>query len=156
MSKIFKVLKEFEFEGEVVKIGTEIVCRSREAEKLESDRFIAPSDRELDPNDKKDQALLAKCEDRAQKRHDGITAEMSAREEKKNEREAELDAKRAERMIKLASLIPDDPDYAGEFAKLPDDKQEEILAKLEEDAVAKASEGPKEEALVPEKPQRKR
>jgi len=104
MTQIFKVLKDFELDNEQVRSGQEVVCRAREAEKLVKEGFVAPVQRELDPADKKDAALIAKSDARAGKRHDGIVSDQEAREESKNEREAEKDAKHTERVTVAKEL----------------------------------------------------
>ena len=39
MTQIFKVLKDFELDGEAVRSGQEVVCRAREAEKLQKEGY---------------------------------------------------------------------------------------------------------------------
>ena len=134
MAQIYKVLKDFELAGEAVRSGQEVVCRAREAEDLQKQGFLAPVDRELDPNDDKDAALLAKCEKRADDRHAKITGQEAERDAAAHDREVEKDKRREERAARVAELVPADENYNAEFAKLPDDKQEELLAQLEADA----------------------
>ena len=104
MSQVYKVIVPFEFEGRQVKRGEEIVLRSREAEAMVKDNTVAPVDRELDPKDEKDAALLAQCDGRAKARHDGIKAETEQREEKVDERETEKDAVREAKIEEAFAL----------------------------------------------------
>lgn len=95
MTQVFKVLKPFEFENREVILGEEIVCRAREAEPLQKGGFITPSDRELDPNDKKDAELIAKSDKRAQDRHADIVAGEASKDVARDERETANDAAKA-------------------------------------------------------------
>lgn len=92
MSQVFKVVKEFEFEGEMLKTGTEIALTAREGDKLVREKFVVHVDRELDPAVKKDKDLLDKCENRKASKH----AENFS-EEKAEERQAEVDEREAKR-----------------------------------------------------------
>lgn len=98
MSQVVKALKEFEHEGVVVRLGEEIVVRSREGEELKKKGFITPVDRELDPKVKKDKDLMDKCQKRAEDRHATLQGDAAARTEEKNKKEAEKDAVRAEKL----------------------------------------------------------
>ncbi len=80
-----------EFENVKVKIGEEIVCRDREAEPLQRDGFITPSDRELDPNEPKDKEMIEKCDSRAKRRHADIVASQATRERQEPEEPVEDD-----------------------------------------------------------------
>jgi len=104
MTQIFKVLKNFELDGEPVRIGQEVVCRAREAEALQKQGFITPSDRELDPAEPKDAELIAKSKSRAERRHSEITGAEAQRDEEKNEREIEKDVDRVARVEKAKVL----------------------------------------------------
>lgn len=115
MTQIFKVLKDFELEGEAVRSGQEVVCRAREADKLQKEGYLAPVDRELDPNDKKDADLIAKSDARAGKRHDAIKEEDNSREEARQEREAEKDAVRKAKVEEAVALRKQlEPDFISE------------------------------------------
>lgn len=104
MTQVFKVLKNFELDGEAVRSGQEVVCRAREAEKLEKEGFITPSERELDPNDKNDAALIAKSDERAGKRHAEIKENTTERDAEKEEREVGKDVERVARLEKAKVL----------------------------------------------------
>lgn len=104
MTQVFKVLKNFELDGEVVRIGQEVVCRAREAEKLQKEGFITPSTRELDPADKKDAELIAKSDGRAEKRHNEIKENTAERDAEKEEREVGKDVDRIARVEKAKVL----------------------------------------------------
>lgn len=104
MTQVFKVLKEFELDGEKVRSGQEVVCRAREAEKLQKEGFITPSDRELDPAEPKDAELISKSDDRAGKRHAEIQDSTTEREAEKHEREVGKDVDRIARVEKAKML----------------------------------------------------
>jgi len=128
MTQIFKVLKDFELDGEAVRSGQEVVCRAREADKLQKEGFVAPVDRELDPKDPKDAALIAKSDARAGKRHAEIKETEAAKDVAREERETEKDAVRAAKLkeaIALTAILePEDvaPDVIAKFEAMPDEK----------------------------------
>ena len=104
MTQVFKVLKNFELDGEAVRSGQEVVCRAREAEKLQKEGFITPSERELDPKDKNDAELIAKSNGRAEKRHTEITENTAERDAEKEEREVGKDVERIAKVEKAKVL----------------------------------------------------
>jgi hypothetical protein len=104
MTQVFKVLKNFELDGEAVRSGKEVVCRAREAEKLQKEGFITPSDRELDPADPKDAELITKSNERAGRRHAEIKENIAERDAEKEEREVGKDVDRVARVEKAKVL----------------------------------------------------
>lgn len=128
MTQIFKVLKDFELNGEVVRSGQEVVCRAREAEKLQKEGYLATVDRELDPNEPNDAALIAKSDGRAGKRHDEIKETEAAKDVAREERETEKDEVRAAKLkeaIALTAILEPEavvPDVIAKFEAMPDEK----------------------------------
>lgn len=128
MTQIFKVLKDFELDGEAVRSGQEVVCRAREAEKLQKEGYLATVDRELDPKEKKDADLIAKSDARAGKRHDEIKSAESAKDVAREERETEKDAVRAAKLkeaIALTAILEPEAvvsDVIAKFEAMPDEK----------------------------------
>ena len=128
MTQIFKVLKDFELDGEAVRSGQEVVCRAREAEKLQKEGYLATVDRELDPKVKKDADLIAKSDARAGKRHDEIKSAEADQDTKREEREAEKDEVRATKIkeaIALTAILEPEavvPDVIAKFETMPDEK----------------------------------
>lgn len=104
MTQIFKVLKDFELDGEAVRSGQEVVCRAREAEKLQKEGYLATVDRELDPNEPNDAALIAKSDSRAGKRHDEIKETEAAKDVAREERETEKDEVRVAKVAEAVAL----------------------------------------------------
>lgn len=125
MTQIFKVLKDFELDGEAVRSGQEVVCRAREAEKLQKEGYLATVDRELDPNEPKDAALIAKSDGRAGKRHDEIKSAESAKDVAREERETEKDEVRAAKLkeaIDLHVTLEPDAETRPDFMSMQDEK----------------------------------
>ena len=93
MSQVFKVVKEFEFEGAILKTGTEVALTAREGDKLVKEKFVVHVDRELDPAVKKDKALIDACENRKNSKHaENFSEEKAeARQNEVDEREAKRD-----------------------------------------------------------------
>jgi hypothetical protein len=127
MTQIYKVLKDFELDGEAVRSGQEVVCRAREADKLQKEGFVVPVNRELDPKEPKDAALIAKSDARAGKRHDEIKDTQAAQDIKREERELEKDevrAKKVEEAVSLMAVLEPEavvPDVVAKFEAMPDD-----------------------------------
>jgi len=151
MTQIFKVLKDFELDGEAVRSGQEVVCRAREADKLQKEGFVAPVDRELDPEDKKDAALIAKSDTRAGKRHDEIKQTEAAQDTKREERELEKDTVRAAKLkeaIDLHVTLEPDAETRPDFMSMPDEKLDKEIESMKA-AVPPATEEVKEETPAP-------
>lgn len=104
MTQIYKVLEDFEFDGVVRKRGEEIACRAREGEKLMREKKLAPSERELDPNDPKDAALKAEADKRASDKNKELNDDAEAREDAKTEEQGKKDEVRAEKVTKATEL----------------------------------------------------
>lgn len=104
-TEIFKVLKEFEFDGTRRKLGEEIACRSREGEDLVRKRLVERSGKVLDPHDPefdpKDQALIDRVNKRAEERHEVRNASAEERRSSKNVREEERDVRVQEKRDKV-------------------------------------------------------
>lgn len=120
--QVYKVLKEFELNNELVKSGEEVAVRAREAEKLMKEGFLTPSDRELDPNEPKDKALIDKCSKAAKDKHD-----ENFSEEKAEARQAEVDEREAQRDEEEAAK-------AAEAAEATDDSEDDEEEESEEEA----------------------
>ncbi len=134
MTQIFKVLKDFELDGEAVRSGQEVVCRAREAEKLQKDGYLAPMDRELDPKVKKDADLIAKSDKRAGKRHDEITNTEATKDEEREKRELEKDAIREdniERAIALHTMLEPEAETRPDFKEMNDKQLEKEIEAME-------------------------
>jgi hypothetical protein len=97
MTQVYKVLKDFELNNEQVRSGQEVACRAREAEKLMKEGFLIHSNRELDPNDKKDKELIDKCAKFAKEKHaeNHGPEKAEARQKEVDEREATRDEEEA-------------------------------------------------------------
>lgn len=157
MTQIFKVLKDFELDGEAVRSGQEVVCRAREAEKLQKEGYLATVDRELNPKDKKDAALIAKSDARAGKRHDEIKNTEAVKDEEREKRETEKDEVRAAKVkeaIELVAILEPEavvPDVIAKFEAMADenlDKEIEAM-KAAIPAEPEETEPAKEEAPNP-------
>lgn len=136
MTQIYKVLKDFELDGESVRSGQEVVCRAREADKLQKEGFVVPVDRELDPKEPKDAALIAKSDARAGKRHDEITDAQAEQDAKREERELERDAVRAKKVEEAVSLMAvldpeaEVPEIVAKFESMPDELLEKEIESM--------------------------
>lgn len=135
--EIYQVVTPFEFENRMTKRGEEIACRSSEGEDLVKAKLVVKNDRELDPNTKKDKALIDAANDRAHAKHEAEVSRESEREEVKNENAAEHDARRAAHIERVKKAVPDDAEYVHKASLLPDDKLEELANKLESDNAEK-------------------
>ena len=140
MSQVFKVLEEIELDGNIVKAGTEVVCRAREAEKLLKQGKIVASNRELDPKDNKDAVLIAECNKRASDRHAEITGNEDERKQGKAERNEASDVLREEKVkkaVQMHNLITGEAESLAPFESMSDaelDKRiEEMSAHLPEE-----------------------
>ena len=129
MAQVYKALKEFEFDGRTVKIGEEIVCRAREGEELLKKKLVQTQDRELDPKD--DAHLIKQMEERGERRRSGIRDTDADREAKKEERESETDARRAEKIGKAKSLVEDDGENHAAFDRMTEEELDATIEKLE-------------------------
>lgn len=154
MTQIFKVLKDFELDGEAVRSGQEVVCRAREAEKLQKEGYLATVDRELDPKVKKDADLIAKSDARAGKRHAEIKDTEAAKDELREEREIEKDAVRAAKVAEAVALRNVlEPDLIAQpiYEAMPDEKLDKEIETMKAAVppAPEATEPAKEEAPAP-------
>lgn len=134
MAQIYKVLEAFELDGVAVKAGEEIACRAREAEVLIKEKKLAVSDRELDLNDPKDMALKAAADKRAEKKNKDLNDADSARETAKNDREAERDAVRKEKLGTISTLLiqkKGDPEVPADVVGMQEEELDKVIADLE-------------------------
>lgn len=89
--QLYKVLTPFEFDNKNRKIGEEIVCSAREAEKLMEEKKITPADKELDPENPAHKPLLKEARDRKDAKHAETKAAVDAKDAAKDARESEKD-----------------------------------------------------------------
>jgi hypothetical protein len=142
--EIYVVLQPFEFENRMLVRGEEIACRSREGEDLVKAGKVVRNLRQLDPDTKKDKALIDAANERAHSKHADESERESVRDEQKDENAAKRDEKRASIVARVKDLVPDDEAYVLEASTLPDDKLEELVVKLE---TAKAEEDDQKKKL---------
>lgn len=104
--QLYKVLTPFEFDNKDRKIGEEIVCSAREAEKLMEEKKITPADKEINPENPAHKPLLEEARDRKDAKHAETTAAVDAKDETKEAREAKKDAAltaKREEAVKMAT-----------------------------------------------------
>lgn len=155
MAQIYKVLADFELDGVAVRKGEEIACRAREAEKLILEKKLAVSDRELDLNEPKDIALKAAADSRASKRHSELKDTEESRETAKDEREAENDTLRGEKVEKAKELaqrkLGEVPEYMHGLTGEELDKEIEKLEGAEDFKAPEPSTEASEEKPAPKR-----
>lgn len=89
----YKALKEFEFDGETVKIGQELILKEREGEKLLKEKKVAVG-RMLDPkNDADDAKKVEEAEAKYKAKYENNFAKEKARDEKKEDELIQEDEK---------------------------------------------------------------
>lgn len=151
--QLYKVLTPFEFDNKARKIGEEIVCSAREAEKLMEEKKITPADKELDPENPAHKPLLKEARDRKDAKHAETTAAVDAKDAAKDEREAGKDdalkAKRDEAVKMATDLGRDDIAAIEAMGEAEMDKE---IATMKGATEANATEAAKKEAKKDEKP----
>ena len=132
---IYEVVKEFDHEGVMRKLGEELALSDREGDTLIKQRLVTEG-RFLDPADPKDAKLIEEVKSRRGEKHD----EMTAREEERDaEKEVNLEKKdedeakdKAEKEAKENADIQTDPDPDPQPEGGDDEAVEEVTT---EDAV---------------------
>lgn len=124
---IYKVVKEFEHDGVMRKLGEELALGAREGDTLIKQHLVTEG-RFLDPADPKDAKLIEEVKSRRGEKHD----EMTAREEERDaEKEVNLE-KKDEDEAKEKAEKEEKENAEKEGGEVTDESQADLEAGLDE------------------------
>lgn len=106
---VYKVRKPFMYEGQMRKIGAELILDSREADEFVRKGLVLEG-RFLDPEDANDKKTIEDVKTKMAGKKTERAAEVEARSEARDERLAEEDEQRKALIDEAVSLLPDDAD----------------------------------------------
>lgn len=157
---MYKVVREFEFDGKVLKMGEEIFLSERDASKHLNHGEIVHG-RELNPDDESDAKIIKQAEEEHDARYETGMEKEAAREEKKQEELKEDDGKRAELVAEGKQLLEDiaevegeeaDRDEVSQLERIETPELEKRVAELREKKAELDEEEDEDEEEKPEKP----